>query len=98
MSLHATVASAGDGSVLLYGADRQLRELYQLLLHADGCAVTVCDSLAEVLQGALTNPANLALIDDWGSSDLDLQEQDRQEICAFAQQVPTIMITAHSWA
>jgi DNA-binding response OmpR family regulator len=85
-------------AVLLYQNDASIRDVILEVLTDEGYAVIVCDSLAAVQSAAGREPTALALIDAWGPSYGVLAESERQEICAWAAQVPAIMLTARSWA
>jgi len=85
-------------TVLLYQNDPSIRDLFWEVLTEAGHPVITCDSLAEVHARSRMDPTALALIDAWGPSYGVLAERERQDICAFAAQVPSVMLTARSWA
>jgi DNA-binding NtrC family response regulator len=86
------------GTVLLYQNDQGLRDVVLAVLTDEGHPVIACDSLAEVQARSRMDPTALALIDTWGPSYGVLAESERQNISAFAAQVPSVMLTARSWS
>ena len=87
------------GRVLLLEDDPLVRELVQVVLAAEGCQVSVCDSVQSLRAAArAAEPPPLALVDPWGDSYRELAEAERREIRELAGAVPTIMLTARDWA
>lgn len=85
-------------TVLLYQHDQSIRDLVFEVLTDAGHPVIACDSLAEVQARSRMDPTALALIDAWGASYGALIESERQDICAFTAEVPSVMLTARSWS
>jgi DNA-binding response OmpR family regulator len=67
------------------------------LLQGEGFRVVSCSSLLELHQAAV-GEANLVLTDTWGPSHLTLTACERQQIMDLARLVPTILLTARTWA
>src|SRR5918912_1331827 len=74
-----------------------LRELLREVLEGEGHLVTVCHSLLEVHQAAISG-ATLAIADTWGPGQLTLGPAERQQIVDLARLVPTILISGRAWA
>ena len=85
-------------AVLLYQNDASISAMVQEMLMDEGHPVIICGSLAEVQARSRMDPTAMALIDAWGPSYSVLADSERQDICALAAQMPTVMLTARSWA
>jgi DNA-binding NtrC family response regulator len=86
------------GSVLLLEDDAAIRDLVHDLIADEGLAVTAYRSRNEFQRAIKLGTSDLALVDAWGSSHLELSDSERQELIEVADLVPTILYTARSWA
>jgi DNA-binding NtrC family response regulator len=84
--------------VLILEDDAAVRDLLQDLIVDEGLAVTVCGSRNELQVAIELGTSDLALVDAWGSSHLELSNSERQELIEVADSLPTILFTARSWA
>jgi DNA-binding response OmpR family regulator len=85
-------------NLLLLEDDLTIRELLETTLVDDGQDVTICDSPEHVAQCASKLPRSLAVVDFWGQSHQTLSDQERDEIVVLSDAVPTILVSARTWA
>lgn len=85
-------------TILLHEGDPSTRDLLCSILTDDGHAVTVCGSLDEVMALGTTLPGALAVVDFGGASHRVLADDERRRVVQFTESVPTILVTARTWA
>jgi DNA-binding NtrC family response regulator len=86
------------GHVLLFEDDLQLNELLRDALGERGLDVVSCPSLPELYTAIVDQRGDLAVVDCWSRTYQTLLPHDRAEIVQLAEAIPTIMITARTWA
>jgi DNA-binding response OmpR family regulator len=84
--------------ILLLEDDADCLGLLDMALSSEGHVVSSCRSPEDVLGFARRFPDAIALVDFWGSSQLVLSDDDRTALLKLASAVPTILVTARTWA
>ncbi|MDP8910394.1 MAG: hypothetical protein M3N47_15045 [Chloroflexota bacterium] len=84
--------------VLLLEDDPVLRDLLEAVLTDDGHEVRVYGSRDLLFAAARDVPAALAVVDFWGRSHQALADEERADVVRLARAVPTILVTARTWA
>jgi DNA-binding NtrC family response regulator len=92
------VSTATGATVLLLEDDDGVREVLSCLLADDGHDVQACTSTQEILDRAVVTLHPLAVVDFWGASYLTLVAEERVQLADLARTVPTVLVTACSWA
>ncbi|MDP8923780.1 MAG: hypothetical protein M3O34_12975 [Chloroflexota bacterium] len=87
-----------SGNILLLDDEPSIRDLVADVLAEGGHRVRVCESPEQVLDAADLDPATLAVVDFWGQSHQELAAEERAEVLRLAQAVPTVLVTARTWA
>lgn len=98
MTMSLRWSCALGARILLFEDDATCLELLETVLHADGYDVTICASPEDVITHARLDPEALAVADFWGESQHTLALDERRQVQHLAKHVPTILITARSWA
>jgi DNA-binding NtrC family response regulator len=83
--------------VAIYEDDAAIRTVLLDLLEMEDLDAVVCMSLFELHQAAIAG-ARVAIADSWGSSYDVLDSDEREQICALARLVPTVLISGRAWA
>ncbi len=84
--------------VLLLEDDPMIRDLVEAVLADEGHEVVICSSLDHLMDAAAQSPDALALSDFWGDSHQELSGEERDQIERLARAVPTVLVTARTWA
>ena len=86
------------GTVLVLEDDDDVRAVLRLVLTGDGHGVEVCESPEQVIERAAANPGALAVVDFRSTSHRTLATEEREALTRLAHAVPTILVTARTWA
>jgi DNA-binding NarL/FixJ family response regulator len=78
--------------------DPLTRERLALMLDEEGVGAQACASPEQAIEAARELASPLLIADFWGSSKQLLLPDEREQIRRIADAIPTIMVTARSWA
>jgi DNA-binding NtrC family response regulator len=85
--------------IYLFEDDAGLRSLLVELLEEElGAKVEPCSSMGELQQRCASQRPDLIVADFWGTSHLQLADEERSEITALASVAPLVLVSARNWA
>ena len=87
-----------SGPVLLLEDDPMIRDLLEAVLSDEGHDVRSFGSREQLVSAAREAPGALAVVDFWGTSHQTLSDEERREVVALAETVPTVLVTGRTWA
>jgi CheY-like chemotaxis protein len=85
--------------IYVFEDDTSLRGLLVELLHDELQAdVVACTRMPELRQRCLQQRPDLIVADFWGTSHLELDDTERDEIVELAAIAPLVLVSARNWA
>lgn len=84
--------------VLLFDNECDFRELLCDFFRGEGYDVEVCPTPEDVAYRGGLRPDAIAVVDAWGRSTCRLVDPEARSIRTLAACVPTVMLTARTWA
>jgi DNA-binding response OmpR family regulator len=85
--------------IYLFEDDASLQRLLDEVLREDlGATVVLCTGLASIREQSAARVPDLIVADFWGTSQLELADEERAQISALGQVAPLVLVSARRWA